>query len=113
MNGTFLPQLDFFLKRKMTFDEYSQGRSVQVSETGPFMIGRTGTELESNARTQLSKFGQEGSARDLLNRLKSKGAACGTLNEFVQFLVKKLDAGVQKFYFQTLMPENTSDRAPC
>jgi alkanesulfonate monooxygenase SsuD/methylene tetrahydromethanopterin reductase-like flavin-dependent oxidoreductase (luciferase family) len=97
---------DTFLARKAMFENYSQGRHVQVSETGPFMIGRTTMELESNAKRQLLKFSQSDSVGDFLKRLKSRGLACGTVDEFVECLASKVESGIQRFYFQTLVPEN-------
>jgi len=96
-----------YLTRKAMFEEASQGRRVTVSESGPFMIGKTVGELESNAQRQLSKFGQRVRVGDFLKKLKSRGASCGTVDEFTECLNNKVDSGVKKFYFQTITPENS------
>jgi len=87
---------------------FASGRRVELSEMSPFMLGRSQSGLESNARLQLSKLGQTGTPDELLKRLRARGAPCGTPDELVEVVSRKLEAGVQKFYFQTLVPENTA-----
>ncbi|MDA4124936.1 MAG: LLM class flavin-dependent oxidoreductase [Thaumarchaeota archaeon] len=97
-----------YLGLRKVFDEASDSRRVQISEMGPFMIGKNHAELEESAGLQVSKFGSGISAQDLLKRLRARNAPCGTPEEFVEHLRAKIDSGFQKFYFQTLVPENTS-----
>ncbi len=98
---------EFMSERKALLESLSGGRSVEVSEMGPFMVGKTQASLVASARKQLAKMGQQGTPEELLKRLIARGAACGTPDDFVATLQKKTDAGVGKFYFQTLVPENT------
>ncbi|HYC11296.1 MAG TPA: LLM class flavin-dependent oxidoreductase [Nitrososphaerales archaeon] len=87
-------------------DSLAAGRRVELSEMGPFLIGRDQSELESNARLQVSKLGQDLTPDELIKRLRTRGAPCGAPEEVADALGKKLDAGVRKFYFQALVPEN-------
>ena len=88
--------------------EASSGdRHVPISEMGPFLIGKNQGELEENALRQTEKFGQGLSAKELVKRIRDRDAPCGTVEEFVGHVNGKLDKGVQKIYFQTLVPENT------
>ena len=89
-------------------ERFAAGRKVALSEMAPFMLGRSQSELESNARMQLSKLGQAGTPEELLKRFRARSAPCGTPEEFVDHIRRKLEAGVQKFYFQTLVPENAA-----
>jgi alkanesulfonate monooxygenase SsuD/methylene tetrahydromethanopterin reductase-like flavin-dependent oxidoreductase (luciferase family) len=86
----------------------SGGRQVVISEMSPYMIGRNQSELEKSASLQISKLAMNISPKDLLSRLKERATPCGTVEVFVEQLRAKLDAGVQRIYFQTLVPENTA-----
>jgi alkanesulfonate monooxygenase SsuD/methylene tetrahydromethanopterin reductase-like flavin-dependent oxidoreductase (luciferase family) len=89
--------------------ESSRGeRKVEVSEMGPFLIGRSNSELEANARLHASKMGQSVSPQEVLKRLAARGAPCGTVEEFQDKVREINDSGVNKIYFQTLAPENRS-----
>lgn len=102
----FHTPLSEYRRLRAVLDQESQGRKVDVSEMGPYMIGRSRSELESAAKLQASKLGQALSPSDLLMRLKAREAPCGTVEEFVDQLRQRIDAGVSKLYFQTLVPEN-------
>lgn len=99
---------DEFRELKKVFDAAVGPRKVLVSEMGPFMIGGNESELVSSARLQASKLGQEVSPRELLKRIRSRNAPCGTPEDFLEQVRAKMDAGIGKFYFQTLVPENTA-----
>jgi hypothetical protein len=73
---------------------------------GPFMIGRNQSELEANAKLHASKTGQDVHPQEVLKRLTTRGAPCGTVEEFIEQVRTINDSGVQKIYFQTLAPEN-------
>jgi len=99
---------DGFRELKSVFDATVGQRRVMVSEMGPFMIGRNEGELEASARLQTSKLGQTISPQELLKRIKGRNALCGTPEDFLEQTRAKLDAGIGRLYFQTLVPENTS-----
>ena len=48
------------------------------------------------------------SPAELINQLRRDGSPCGTVSEFVEQVRKRVDAGVSRFYFQLLTPEDTS-----
>jgi alkanesulfonate monooxygenase SsuD/methylene tetrahydromethanopterin reductase-like flavin-dependent oxidoreductase (luciferase family) len=97
---------DAFKKLKDVLDESRGGRKVVVSEMGPFLIGRSPSALKANAQRQVSKLKQDASPQEVLRRLKSRGAPCGTVEEFLNQVRAIYDSGVQKIYFQALVPEN-------
>jgi alkanesulfonate monooxygenase SsuD/methylene tetrahydromethanopterin reductase-like flavin-dependent oxidoreductase (luciferase family) len=86
----------------------ARGRSVEVTEMGPFMIAKTKEKLEEYARLQISKLGMTVSPGELFARLKGRDAPCGTVDEVVRQLAAKRESGVQRVYFQTLVPENNA-----
>ncbi|HEY6283221.1 MAG TPA: LLM class flavin-dependent oxidoreductase [Nitrososphaerales archaeon] len=106
-NFFHLPSIDFSELRNV-FDASRGERQVEISEMGPFMIGRNKSELEANARLQASKMGQDITPQEVLKRLTARGAPCGTAEEFPEQVRKIIDSGVHKIYFQTLTPENSS-----
>jgi alkanesulfonate monooxygenase SsuD/methylene tetrahydromethanopterin reductase-like flavin-dependent oxidoreductase (luciferase family) len=88
-------------------EDSSSGRKVEVTEMTPYMVARSREELESYAKRQAAKLGQDISPSELLDRLRARGAPCGTVDDFVDQLRAKAEAGVRRLYFQTLVPENT------
>jgi alkanesulfonate monooxygenase SsuD/methylene tetrahydromethanopterin reductase-like flavin-dependent oxidoreductase (luciferase family) len=86
----------------------SSGRMLEISETGPFMLGRTESELEANAQKVVAKGSMRASAADYLGRLRKMGAPCGTVDEFADQVGRRVDSGTSKFYFQLLVPEDTA-----
>ena len=96
-----------FLMLKEALESSAGDRRVDVSEMTQYMIGRNQLDLEENARLHAAKFGQERTPKEVLERLRSSGAPCGTADEFVKRLRELHDMGVGKVYFQTLVPENT------
>ncbi len=105
--NVLMSPVEQFQTLKREFDESSGGNKALVSEMGPFLLGTNRAELEENAKKQIAKFGQGISPEDLLKRIRGRNAPCGIVEEFVEQLGRKLDFGVQKFYFQALVPENT------
>jgi alkanesulfonate monooxygenase SsuD/methylene tetrahydromethanopterin reductase-like flavin-dependent oxidoreductase (luciferase family) len=99
---------EVYLGLKKVFDASSESRRVQISEMGPFMIGKNQAELEESSKLLISKLGFDESPQELLKRIRARNAPCGTVEEFVEQVRAKTDAGIQKFYFQTLVPENTA-----
>ena len=97
---------DVLQRLKPEHDAAKNGRKVVISEMGPYLIGRNESDLEASARTQVSKMGWDITPQDLLKRLKARNAPCGVPDAFVETVRGKMDAGISKFYFQTLVPEN-------
>ena len=102
----FVAPREDYLKLKESFDGASDGRKVRVSETGPFLIGRNNEDLQNSARMQAKKRGAGLSSDEIIRRLKEENSPCGTVEGFVEHLRAKLDVGIEKFYFQALVPEN-------
>lgn len=84
------------------------GRNVEVTEMGPYLIAKNESELEAHAKLQISKLGQGITPKELFARLKSRDAPCGTVEDFADQLDEKSRGGVKRIYFQTLVPENTA-----
>lgn len=85
----------------------ADGRSVAISEMTPFLIAKNQADLEASARLQASKFRQDMPPKEVLGRLRARRAPCGTVDEFVERVRAIHDSGVQRMYFQALVPENT------
>jgi alkanesulfonate monooxygenase SsuD/methylene tetrahydromethanopterin reductase-like flavin-dependent oxidoreductase (luciferase family) len=81
-------------------------RKVEITEMGPYLLARNQEGLERHARLQAAKLGQDLAPKELLARLRLRDAPCGTVEEFVDQLSAKSEAGISRVYFQTLVPEN-------
>lgn len=102
----FVAPKEDYLSLKAAFDAALGGRKVSVSETGPFIVGKTQSDLEKYAALQAKKHGSKLSPKELLARIKARNSPCGTVDDFVDQLRAKSDLGIEKYYFQTLVPEN-------
>jgi alkanesulfonate monooxygenase SsuD/methylene tetrahydromethanopterin reductase-like flavin-dependent oxidoreductase (luciferase family) len=93
-------------KFRTVIEESSGGRSIDITEMGPFLIAKNQSELETNARIHASKMGENATPKELITQFKARDAPCGTVEEFVEQLAAKADAGIRGIYFQALVPEN-------
>jgi alkanesulfonate monooxygenase SsuD/methylene tetrahydromethanopterin reductase-like flavin-dependent oxidoreductase (luciferase family) len=87
--------------------EDSGGRTLDVTEMSPYFIAESESKLEEYAALQASFLGQKISPREVIARMRGRGAPCGTVQEVVDQLRSKADAGFKRVYFQTLVPQNT------
>ena len=92
---------------KTVLAESSAGRAVDVTEMGPYLLAESESKLEEYAALQASTLGQRISPKDIIAGLKTRGAPCGTAQEFVDQLRSMADSGFKRVYFQTLVPQNT------
>jgi len=92
---------------KSLLGEGTVGRVVDITEMGPYLIAGSQAKLEEYAALQAAALGQPISPRDVIARMKARGAPCGTVEEFVDQLRSKSDSGFKRVYFQTLAPQNT------
>ena len=91
---------------KTLLAETSAGRTVDVTEMGPYLIAENQSRLEEYAALQASDLGQRISPGEVIARMKGRSAPCGTVQEVVDQLRSKADAGFKRIYFQTLVPQN-------
>ena len=104
----FACPLEVYRERRRLLDRVAGDRKVEVSRMGPFLIGENRAQLLENAKKQLRKFGREESPESFIDRVAKAGAPVGTPGEFAQQVGSLVDEGVEKFYFQVLVPENTA-----
>lgn len=104
--NVFVSPKEDLLRMMRVFQDSLRGRKVRVSETGPFLIGRNQAELEASARIQSRKLGSDAPPSEVISRMKRRNALCGTVDEFVEMLHARRQSGVERIYFQTLVPEN-------
>jgi alkanesulfonate monooxygenase SsuD/methylene tetrahydromethanopterin reductase-like flavin-dependent oxidoreductase (luciferase family) len=104
----FACPIEVYRERRRLLEEVAEGRKVVVSRMGPFLIGESTSQLVENARKQLKKFGRDELPETLIDRISRAGAPCGTPEEFARQVGSLIDEGVERFYFQALVPENTA-----
>jgi len=83
-------------------------RRVEVSTMTPFLIGKNQSDLEASAKLQAAKLGQPFSPAEVIQRLRERDAPCGAPDDFVEKVREIQESGVEKIYFQTLVPENSA-----
>ena len=93
---------------RAVLDGARNGRDVEVTETGPYMLGRTQSELEKNAEKVVSEQVMTTSAGEFMGQLRKAGSPCGLVDEFVEQVGKRFDSGLTRFYFQYLVPNDIS-----
>ena len=93
---------------KTLLAESSGGRTIDVTEMGPYLIAESQSKLEEYAALHAYTLGQRISAKEVIARMKARGAPCGTVQEFVDQLRSMADSGFKRVYFQTLVPQNTA-----
>jgi alkanesulfonate monooxygenase SsuD/methylene tetrahydromethanopterin reductase-like flavin-dependent oxidoreductase (luciferase family) len=103
----FACPMEVYRERRRLLEETAAGRKV-ISRMGPFLIGESKAQLIESARRQLARFGREERPEAFIDRISKAGAPCGTPDEFVQQIGRLVDEGIERFYFQTLVPENTT-----
>jgi alkanesulfonate monooxygenase SsuD/methylene tetrahydromethanopterin reductase-like flavin-dependent oxidoreductase (luciferase family) len=104
----FACPIEVYRERRTLLDKTAGDRKVIVSQMAPFLIGETRAQLIENAKRQLAKFRRDERAEAFIDRISKAGTPCGTPAEFAEQIGRLLDEGVEKFYFQTLVPENTA-----
>jgi alkanesulfonate monooxygenase SsuD/methylene tetrahydromethanopterin reductase-like flavin-dependent oxidoreductase (luciferase family) len=100
----FTKDRDDLARGRAVLDEARNGRNVEVTETGPYMVGRTESELERNAQRVVAEQGMTISAKEFIDQLRKSGSPCGLVDDFAAQLGKRIDSGLGRFYFQFLTP---------
>jgi alkanesulfonate monooxygenase SsuD/methylene tetrahydromethanopterin reductase-like flavin-dependent oxidoreductase (luciferase family) len=103
----FASPSEVYKEKRAILDAAAGDRKVVVSRMGPFMIGESKSELLANAKAQIQKLGRKDTPEVMLDRIRKMGAPCGTPGDFSNQLGAIVDAGVERLYFQLLVPENT------
>jgi alkanesulfonate monooxygenase SsuD/methylene tetrahydromethanopterin reductase-like flavin-dependent oxidoreductase (luciferase family) len=95
-----------FTRGKELLEENRGERRVEISETGPFMLGKSESELEANAQKVISNQSMNMTSKEFVNQLRHAGSPCGSPDEFAGQVGKRIDSGVNRFYFQFLAPDD-------
>jgi alkanesulfonate monooxygenase SsuD/methylene tetrahydromethanopterin reductase-like flavin-dependent oxidoreductase (luciferase family) len=94
--------LDTFIDAKKKLDTKTSGRRIAISRMSSFIIGEKRSDLEP----RILKYSKPRGAPAAAEKLRDRGVLCGTVDEFVAQLNTFIEAGVQKFYFQVLDPQD-------
>lgn len=93
-----------FLKLKEVLARKREGKKVEISQMGSFLITENKKELNLKVR-EFAKFHDLGEDPILAAKeLAESGRLCGTVEQFVEQLNSKIESGIEKFYFQILDP---------
>jgi alkanesulfonate monooxygenase SsuD/methylene tetrahydromethanopterin reductase-like flavin-dependent oxidoreductase (luciferase family) len=94
--------LDTFRDTKKILDSKRADRRVTISRMSSFIIGEKRNDLEP----RILKYSKPRNAPTAPEKLRERGVLCGTVDEFVDQLNAFMEAGVEKFYFQVLDPQD-------
>lgn len=85
--------------------------SIPISQMGPFFIADSEAEIREKVAGRMKKLGVDMTIDDYINRLRKRNAIIGTPEKFAEELNERISWGIDKFYFQTLEPEDKESLA--
>jgi alkanesulfonate monooxygenase SsuD/methylene tetrahydromethanopterin reductase-like flavin-dependent oxidoreductase (luciferase family) len=105
--NVFNSPLETFQKLKRTLIENrSSGQTIEISQMGSFLIAESRNKLNQKLKKFAIKRGLSSDSDQAARKLREEGRLCGVVDEFVDQMNEKIDAGIQKFYFQILDPRD-------
>ena len=90
---------------KKLLQKLGGGRKIEVSRMIPFYIAENQRKLEKKLK-QKSIFSQVFGTPLTADLLRERGVLCGTVDEFTSQVKDLSKAGIKKFYFQILNPQD-------
>jgi alkanesulfonate monooxygenase SsuD/methylene tetrahydromethanopterin reductase-like flavin-dependent oxidoreductase (luciferase family) len=104
--NVFSSTLESYKALRAAFDSKLDERKVEVSQMGAAHIAENKEGLRKliTERMGLSRPGE--SYESTVERLKARGVIVGLIDDFVEQIGERMDAGIEKFYFQFLDPTN-------
>lgn len=97
----FAPEKEEFLKLKQNLRS-----QIEVSQMGPFFIAETAEQLQEKIKRRMRSMGSTLTYDEYYKRLKSRNAIVGIPSEVVNQLNERIEWGINKFYMQTLEPQD-------
>jgi alkanesulfonate monooxygenase SsuD/methylene tetrahydromethanopterin reductase-like flavin-dependent oxidoreductase (luciferase family) len=79
---------------------------IEISQMGTFLIAESKTKLNLRIKKYAQTRGLSPDPDETAKQLVSEGRLCGLVNDFVNQMNEKIDAGIQKFYFQVIDPKD-------
>jgi alkanesulfonate monooxygenase SsuD/methylene tetrahydromethanopterin reductase-like flavin-dependent oxidoreductase (luciferase family) len=99
--------LDSFQKlRQVLRAGRTSGESIEISQMGSFIIAENKSKLNQRIKKYAQKRGWSFDQDQAAKQLVAEGRICGLIDDFVDQLNEKINAGIQKFYFQVLDPKD-------
>ncbi|MDA4128247.1 MAG: LLM class flavin-dependent oxidoreductase [Thaumarchaeota archaeon] len=95
-----------FGKLREVFRKSAGERRVWISQMGSFFLGEDLGELRDHVQQYMKRFGVAGDVDSAIKRLLERGSFCGTVDEFVSIVNRRLEMELERFYFQLLVPED-------
>lgn len=99
--------LETFKELKKVVDSRRRGRAVGISLMGNFIIGESNREVADRVRRANRDAGKTEDVEATKKRMVEGGFFCGTPSELVAQVNLRREAGVDRFYFQMLRPQET------
>jgi alkanesulfonate monooxygenase SsuD/methylene tetrahydromethanopterin reductase-like flavin-dependent oxidoreductase (luciferase family) len=93
------------LKRVLAENRSSSER-IEISQMGSFLIAESQTKLNQKIKKYATNRGLSSDPDQVERQLRQEGRLCGLVNEFVDQMNEKINAGIEKYYFQVLDPKD-------
>ncbi|MDH2900585.1 MAG: LLM class flavin-dependent oxidoreductase [archaeon] len=105
--NVFNSPLGTFQKLKQVLIENrSSEERIEISQMGSFLIAESRKKLDQKLARLAAKLGLGSDPDQAAKKLIDGGRLCGIVDEFVDQMNEKIDAGIQNFYFQILDPKD-------
>jgi len=98
-NGT---PMDF---KKIQQSVNKNGRRIEISRAGLFFLGETSKKLQRKLSAESSRL-KELNLPTSIDRLRKHEVLCGDPDEFISQVKEFTEAGVDRFYFNILNPND-------
>jgi alkanesulfonate monooxygenase SsuD/methylene tetrahydromethanopterin reductase-like flavin-dependent oxidoreductase (luciferase family) len=92
--------------QKILGENRSSGKRIEISQMGSFLIAESRNILNQKIKKYATKRGFSPDPDQAAKEIKEEGRLCGLVHEFADQLNEKIDAGIEKFYFQVLDPKD-------
>jgi alkanesulfonate monooxygenase SsuD/methylene tetrahydromethanopterin reductase-like flavin-dependent oxidoreductase (luciferase family) len=105
--NVFNTPLNIFHKlKRILLENRSSNNEIEISQMGSFFVAENKTKLDRRIKKFAMIRGLSSDAEKAANQIREQGRLCGLVDEFVEQMNEKIEAGVEKFYFQVLDPKD-------
>jgi alkanesulfonate monooxygenase SsuD/methylene tetrahydromethanopterin reductase-like flavin-dependent oxidoreductase (luciferase family) len=103
----FIPTREHLERAKRIFGEKTRsGSKIVLSQMGPFFIGESESDLKRTVQKFLKNEGLQTPVEKQVAEFKEKGQIYGTPDDIIVQIKDKRAAGIQRFYFQLVDPND-------
>jgi alkanesulfonate monooxygenase SsuD/methylene tetrahydromethanopterin reductase-like flavin-dependent oxidoreductase (luciferase family) len=108
LSSFYADEWNIFSPTKQRFDLLKGyvSKKVLISQMSPFLLAENKEELRNKADSLAKEMGYSVSADTYIQNMKNRGAIVGTCRDFKDEIRKRIEWGIEKFYFQIVKPKD-------